>query len=128
MIRKSLFLFLFFLAVTVQAQVTAPAPASLTVPSVGTSLSEKASAPISPDAMIFDGAIDPKEYKLGPGDIFGFRSWTSNENQQLMVSADQLLIVPRVGEFSVKGKTYSQVKEEVERRTGILFRKSKAAT
>ena len=82
----------------------------MTVPTLSGSVPDKASAQISPEAMIFDGAVDPHEYRMGPGDVLQYRSWTSNDAQQLMVSADQLLVIPRIGEFSVKGKTLEQIK------------------
>ncbi|MEP7234328.1 MAG: SLBB domain-containing protein [Ignavibacteriota bacterium] len=111
-----------------EAQLTAPASSSSTmVPSLSSPVPEKASAQISPEAMIFDGAVDPKEYRMGPGDIMQFRSWTSNDVQQLMVSADELLVIPRVGEFSVKGKTLEQIKEEVRAHVMTLFKRSRTS-
>ena len=41
--------------------------------------------------MIFDGAIEPKEYKMGPGDVLGYRSWTSNDAQQIMICPESAL-------------------------------------
>ena len=112
----------------VHAQLTAPSSsATMTVPTLSGSVPDKASAQISPEAMIFDGAVNPHEYRMGPGDVLQYRSWTSNDAQQLMISADQLLVIPRIGEFTVKGKTLEQVKDEVRTHVITLFKKSKAA-
>lgn len=113
-----------------EAQLTAPAGSSsgLGVPSTITNVPDKASAQLSPDAMIFDGAIDPHEYRMGPGDILQYRSWTSNDVQQLMVSSDQLLIIPRIGEFTVKGKTLEQLKADIGEHVVTLFKRSKGVT
>lgn len=111
------------------AQLTAPSgSSSMGVPSTITNVPDKASAQLSPDAMIFDGAVDPHEYRLGPGDVLQYRSWTSNDVQQLMVSADQLLIIPRIGEFSIKGKTLEQLKSEVGNHVVTLFKRSKGVS
>jgi protein involved in polysaccharide export with SLBB domain len=120
---------LLFLSAAANAQLTAPpaSSSSMMVPSLSGSVPDKASAQIAPEAMIFDGAVDPKEYRMGPGDVLQYRSWTSNDVQQLMVSADELLIIPRIGEFSVKGKTLAQIKEEVRTHVITLFKKSKNA-
>ena len=115
-IRKSFSLLTAILFVclcsTANAQLTAPASSStsLGVPPIS-SVPEKSAAQISPEAMIFDGAVNPHEYRMGPGDILQYNSWTSNDSRMLMVSADQLLVIPRIGEFSVKGKTLEQVKD-----------------
>ena len=110
------------------AQLTAPAPTSsstMSVPTLTGSAPDRTSAPISPEAMIFDGAVDPHEYRMGPGDVLQYRSWTSNDAQQLMVSADELLVIPRIGEFNVKGKTLEQIKDEVRAHVITLFKKTK---
>ncbi len=122
-----LFLFGSFLSGNLRAQLTAPTTGgAMSTPSLSSSsVVEKASTQISPEAMIFDGPIDPKEYRLGPGDILQFSSWTNNETRLLMVSSDELLVVPRVGEFSVKGKTLQQIKDEVRQHASTFFKKSK---
>ncbi|MFI5263636.1 MAG: SLBB domain-containing protein, partial [Candidatus Kapaibacterium sp.] len=112
---------------TADAQLTAPASSNSTiaVPNLSAPGPDKTSAQISPEAMIFDGAVDPHEYRIGPGDVLQYRSWTSNDAQQLMISADELLVIPRIGEFSTKGKTLGQVKDEVRAHVMTLFKKSK---
>lgn len=134
MISRFLHYFIFVAAVTcfftnAKAQLTAPASSgSMTVPNLSASVPDKASAQISSEAMIFDGAVNPHEYRMGPGDILQYRSWTSNDGQQLMVSTDELLIIPRIGEFSVKGKTLEQVKEEIREHVVTLFKRTKGVS
>src|SRR6478752_1003892 len=83
----------FCLVGSARAQLTAPAGSSSTtaIPSVAGSVPDKASAQISQEAMIFDGPVNPHEYRMGPGDIVQYSSWTSNATLLLMVSADELL-------------------------------------
>jgi protein involved in polysaccharide export with SLBB domain len=132
--RLYTYLFIFFgvaiFCSAALAQLTAPpaSSGSTVVPTLTPSVADKSSAQISPEAMIFDGVVDPHQYHVGPGDILQYRSWTSNDAQQVMVSADQILVVPRVGEFSVKGKTLAEVKEEIRERAVILFKKTKGIT
>jgi polysaccharide export outer membrane protein len=118
------------LCTNAQAQLTAPpsTSGSMSVPTLSSSVVDKASAQLSPEAMIFDGPVDPHEYRLGPGDILQYRSWTSNDAQQLMVSADELLVIPRIGEFNVKGKTLQQIKDEVRVHAEMLFKRSRTIT
>src|SRR6266576_2601999 len=93
---------LFSFAGTAHAQFTAPSTQSSSAiipPSLNAPSPDRTAAQVSPEGMVFDGAIEPHEYRLGPGDIIQYRSWTSNDAQLLMVSADQILVIPRVGEF-----------------------------
>ncbi|HYM20936.1 MAG TPA: SLBB domain-containing protein [Candidatus Kapabacteria bacterium] len=116
MIKKySLFLFVSILVTgAARAQLTSPATIGTpTVPTLSSALPDKNTPTISPDAIIFDAAVNANEYRLGPGDILQYRSWTSNEAQQLMISADEVLAVPRYGAFSTKGKTLAEIQREV---------------
>ncbi|MEI8133764.1 MAG: SLBB domain-containing protein [bacterium] len=108
-----------------RAQLTAPTSSSpsMSVPQLSSPATEKSGPQISAEAMVFDSPVDPHEYRLGPGDVLQYRSWTSNDAQQIMVSADQLLVIPRVGEFSVKGKSLAQIKEEIMAHAVPMFRK-----
>jgi len=76
----------------------------------------------NPEAMIFDGAIDPKEYRMGPGDMLQMRLWTTGEPYSLMVSPENVLIVPRIGEFDVKGKTLDEVRTQIKERALEVFK------
>ncbi len=114
--QLSLICCIFFLTATAAfAQLTSPGGSATTqpVPSITGSLPDRSAPTLSQDAMIFDGAVDPNEYRLGPGDILQYRSWTNNDAQLLMVSADVMLMVPRIGPFSAKGKTLAQIQQEV---------------
>ncbi len=123
----------YFLAV-VALLIAIPAMAQLTggpvtatqpiAPTINASLPDKTTPTLSPDALIFDGAINPAEYRLGPGDVLQYRSWTSNDAQQLMVSADEVLGIPRVGPFSTKGKTLQQVQQEITAKIQGNFKQS----
>jgi protein involved in polysaccharide export with SLBB domain len=112
----------------VKAQLTSPGggTSSLPIPTLGQPSLEKSVITPSPDALIFDGAVDPAEYRLGPGDILSYRSWNNNETANLMVSADMFLVVPRIGEFSVKGKTFDQVKQEIREYSSKQFKKTES--
>lgn len=122
---KRLSVFILLIGATLgRAQFTQPGSTSLGVPSFPqTSLDRNVITP-SPDAMIYDGSVDPAEYRLGPGDVLQFRSWTSNDATTVLVSVDNTLVLPRIGEFNIKGKTLAQACDEIRSYTGRLFRKS----
>jgi protein involved in polysaccharide export with SLBB domain len=77
---------------------------------------------VNGEALIYDGAIDPNEYHIGPGDLLEMQLWTNGESSELVVSPDQLLIVPHVGQFDVRGKTLAQVRNDVERQAEQSFK------
>lgn len=110
----------------VQAQLTSPGSgtSSMPVPMLTQPSLDKSVVTPSPDALIFDGYVDPAEYRLGPGDILSYRSWNSNETASLMVSVDMFLVIPRIGEFFVKGKTFDEVKKEIHEHYAKQFRNS----
>lgn len=63
---------------------------------------------------LFEGPIDPDQYRVGPGDlmtvsIVGMRS----QQHDLEVSPDGNLLVPTVGKVDVRGKTLTQVERAV---------------
>ena len=104
-IRTSFLVFMMMLLpLFAKAQLTSPGGgmSSMPVPTLTQPSLERSVITPSPDALIFDGFIDPAEYRLGPGDILAYRSWNNNETATLMVSVDMFLVVPRIGEFSVK--------------------------
>jgi len=84
---------------------------------------------LSNPAIPLEGEIDPTEYVLGPGDQIHIVV-TSLENKQLpgqeydLFNAETIeyyenvgpageLSLPSIGQFSTKGKTYQNVKEEI---------------
>jgi protein involved in polysaccharide export with SLBB domain len=90
---------------------------------------DKSQAPsLTSDAMIFGSAIDAHEYHVGPGDVFQCRYWTNGESAYLPISADQVLVVPLVGEFDTRGKTLANVRDEVYQKAGEVFKESKTKT
>ena len=107
-----------------KAQMTSPggSMSSMPVPTLTQPSLERSVITPSPDALIFDGFIDPAEYRLGPGDVLAYRSWNNNATATLMVSVDMFLVVPRIGEFSVKGKTFDDLKKEIHEYTSKQFK------
>lgn len=105
-------------AVTAHAQLTSPLPTSptTTLPNL-----EKANPSLDAEAMIFQSAIDPAEYHVGPGDVLQVRLWTGNESLQAFITPDLTLNVPRVGSFDARGKTLAQLKEEVYAKSDVVF-------
>jgi protein involved in polysaccharide export with SLBB domain len=62
-------------------------------------------------AGLLEGAIDPKQYLLGPNDEVTLTIWTGNSIQQtLVVTPEAKLIVDRVGEIDVRNKTLAEAK------------------
>lgn len=60
---------------------------------------------------IQDGPVNPKEYIVGPGDIFSVNIWAATPlNFQVPVTPEGTVIIPTVGEFSISGKTLEEAK------------------
>ncbi len=52
---------------------------------------------------VMDGPVDPKEYIVGPGDIYSVNVWISPPlSLQLPVTPEGSIIIPTVGEVSVQ--------------------------
>ncbi len=63
---------------------------------------------------VLDGPVDPKEYIVGPGDIYSVNIWTSPPlNLQLPVTPEGSIIIPTVGEISIADLTLDNAKEKV---------------
>lgn len=63
---------------------------------------------------IMDGTIDPKEYTVGPGDIYSANIWVSPPvNFQLPVTPEGTVIIPTVGEISIAGMHLDVAKKKV---------------
>lgn len=121
--RLSIIVLLLFSALA-HAQVTQPSSSTIPAPIIPqTSLTMNAITP-SPDALIYDGSVEAAEYHLGPGDVLQFRSWTSNDASTVLISADNTLVLPRIGEFNIKGKTLAQARDEIRGETAKLFRRA----
>ncbi len=63
---------------------------------------------------VMDGPVDPKEYIVGPGDIYSINIWISPPlNLQLPVTPEGSVIIPTVGEVSVSGLHLDEAKKKV---------------
>jgi protein involved in polysaccharide export with SLBB domain len=76
-------------------------------------------------AGLLEGAIDPKQYVLGPNDEVTLTIWTGNSIQQtLIVTPEAKLIVDRVGEVDVRNKTLAEAKGLVRDAVTKVYRVS----
>ncbi len=63
---------------------------------------------------VMDGPVDPREYYVGPGDIYGVNVWISPPlSIQLPVTPEGSLIMPTVGEIFVSGLHLDEAKKKV---------------
>ena len=63
---------------------------------------------------ILDGPVDPKEYIVGPGDVYSVNIWMSPPlNALLAVTPEGTIIVPTVGEILVAGLHLDEAKKKV---------------
>jgi polysaccharide biosynthesis/export protein len=108
------------------AQLTGPITSTPTLPTSGSL--ERGLPSFDASAMVTDGPVDPAEYRLGPGDMLQLRVWTSTEPSLMMVSIDQKLLVPRLGEFDARNKTLAQIAQEIEQEASHSFTKKPGAT
>lgn len=61
---------------------------------------------------IQDGPVDPKEYIVGPGDVFSVNIWAATPlNFQVPVTPEGTVVIPTVGEFSIAGLSLFDAKE-----------------
>ncbi len=64
-------------------------------------------------SVIQDGPVDPKEYTVGPGDIFNVNIWTAIPlSFQMPVTPEGIIVIPTVGELNVTGKLLDKVREK----------------
>ncbi len=62
-----------------------------------------------------EGAVDPAEYIVGPGDVFSISIGGAVPLQLTsMVTADGALVLPEVGSFDVTGRTLAEARARVE--------------
>ncbi len=108
-----------------RAQFTAPAAPQSSLTQLG---SQKTSLPPSTEGMTFESSIDPAEYHLGPGDVFECSFWTSNQTFYPVVSSDNMLVLPNLGAFDVRGKTLAQVRQSVLQTAAESFASRKSDT
>jgi len=66
-------------------------------------------------ALPMEGAIDPDKYTVGPSDLFNVAVWGPvSFSYSLVVTPEGTLIIPTVGEISVKDRRLTQVKRQAE--------------
>ncbi len=66
------------------------------------------------EAFIIGDEVEPKYYYVGPGDIISFMNLsTSVKTEYIVVSPEASIIIPRIGEISVKNLTLAQVKDSI---------------
>ncbi|MFN8361879.1 MAG: SLBB domain-containing protein [Candidatus Kapaibacterium sp.] len=66
------------------------------------------------DGMAVDNVINPKEYHIGPGDILALQLLSGTAIEQLLaVTPENSVLLPRLGEVSLTGKTLAQAKDTI---------------
>jgi len=65
-------------------------------------------------SVVMDGPVDPKEYIVGPGDIFSVSIWSAMPlNFQIAVTPEGTVVIPTVNEVSISGMTLEEAKKLV---------------
>jgi protein involved in polysaccharide export with SLBB domain len=65
-------------------------------------------------SVVLDGPVDPKEYVVGPGDIFSVSIWSATPlNFQVPVTPEGTIVIPSVNEIAVSGLTLEEAKRSV---------------
>jgi len=63
---------------------------------------------------VIDGTVDPSEYIIGPGDLFGVNVWLSPPlSLQLPVTPEGSIIIPTVAEIQLAGMNLMEAKRKV---------------
>lgn len=76
---------------------------------------EAASRMLASGSVPLEGAIDPAEYVVGPGDVFAISTGGGLAMQSTVtVAADGALVVPEMGSFRVAGLSLAEAKALVE--------------
>ncbi|MBN2200615.1 polysaccharide biosynthesis/export family protein [bacterium] len=73
-----------------------------------------------------ENALDPNQYRVGPGDVFQFNVWGVMQSQvPLAVNPEGKLAVPSVGEIEVSGRTLAEAKALVLEKAAPLYANSR---
>lgn len=65
-------------------------------------------------SVVMDGPVDPKEYIVGPGDIFTVSIWSAVPlNFQIPVTPEGTVVIPTVNEIQVSGLSLEAAKKNV---------------
>jgi len=77
-------------------------------------------------ANLLDKEIDASTYVLGPGDIVTISIWTTeSQHQQIAVTPEGKLIIPRAGIISVKGLTLDSAQKLITMEAQKVYRNAK---
>ena len=61
-----------------------------------------------------DNIVDPISYRVGPGDVLSIQILSGNATEQyLSITPENSVLIPRIGEVSLLGKTLSQAKDTI---------------
>ncbi len=76
----------------------------------------------------FEKAVDPKDYVVGPGDIFSVVIWGDIQKAfQIPVTAEGKLVIPTVGTLSVAGQSLQNVKALILKAGRKKYKKARVA-
>ncbi|MCK9408953.1 MAG: SLBB domain-containing protein [Bacteroidetes bacterium] len=65
-------------------------------------------------SVVMDGPVDPKEYIIGPGDIFAVSIWSAVPlNFQVPVTPEGTVVIATVNEVAISGMTLEEAKKTV---------------
>jgi polysaccharide export outer membrane protein len=79
--------------------------------------SQVSQLPKDASGLFSDRVIDAHSYRLGPYDVLAYSMWQPvNQMAFLSVNPDGLLVLPRIGEFHVAGRTLDSVRAELRSR------------
>ena len=88
----------------------------------GRDKSEASAPPQAPDPNALEGDVHASSYVIGPGDQMRIVLWGLHELQQeIQVTAEGRLFVPRAGVFDAGGQTLSQLRTSVESRLRSIY-------
>ena len=66
------------------------------------------------NAMAVDNIVSPQQYRIGPGDILSYQLLNSAGVEQLLqVTPENSVLLPRIGEVSLIGKTLAEAKDTI---------------
>ena len=66
------------------------------------------------EGIAVDNVINPKQYHIGPGDILALQLLSGTAIEQLLVvTPENSILLPRLGEVSLVGKTLAQAKDTI---------------
>ncbi len=75
-----------------------------------------------------EGAVDPSDYRLAPGDRLAFSIWGAiDEIVEVTVTADGALLIPSVGRLEVAGKTLAEATELARKASARAYQKTEIA-